>query len=158
MPGTKIQVGLTNHVMGTKKGHPYFQLLTDRLQTYDYNWVLPYMTIMNSAGPHYVSMVWEEYLSTSPPQEEEVRILMQAEYAGNDWSFFTKTQGGTWNHWDTAAFKWVGEHLVFFILVCFFSLCAAMSCIWWIGVRVAGSARTTEMRGFQGLPLWQKSD
>jgi len=90
-------IGLTNDVMSTEKNGAYFQLLINRLQWYNYNWLLPYMTVMNSAGPHFVSLVWVEYLKMIPRQEE-VRILMQEEYAGNYWSFFTKEQGGTWNH------------------------------------------------------------
>jgi len=159
MPTTKIHVGLTNHVMGTRKQGPYFQLLVNRLQTYDYNWVLPYMTIMNSAGPHFVSLVWEEYLKMRPRQEE-VRILMQEEYAGNHWSFFTKEQGGTWNHWDTRAFKWAGDHIVFVSITCFLGICLSTACAWWIGWKVAVWLRTKGVTTTQTsvLPLWQKSD
>lgn len=173
MPATKIHVGLTNHVMGARKHHPYFELLTDRLQAFDYNWLLPYMTIMNSAGPHFVSMVWQEYLQTGPRQGDEVRILMQEEYLGNEWSFFTKVAGGTWNHWDTAAFKWVGEHLVGVVLACLFALCAAASCVWWAAMKLAAPSSSSSLSatvawaGQHGvgrsnsiptLPLWQKSD
>ena len=62
------------------------------------------MTVMNSAGPHFVSLVWIEYLGMLPGPDE-VRILMQEEYVENSWSFFTKEQGGTWNHWDTRSFQ-----------------------------------------------------
>lgn len=159
MPTTKIHVGLTNHVMGTRKQGPYFQLLVNRLQAYDYNWVLPYMTIMNSAGPHFVSLVWEEYLKMRP-RREEVRILMQEEYAGNYWSFFTKEQGGTWNHWDTRAFKWAGDHIVFVSITCFLGICLLTACAWWIGWKVAVWLRTKGVTTTQTsvLPLWQKSD
>ena len=160
MPGTKIHVGLTNHVMGTRKGHPYFQLLISRLQAYDYDWLLPYMTIMNSAGPHFVSMVWEEYLETKPAPKDAIRILMQEEYLGTNWSFFTKVQGGTWNRWDTAAFKWVGDHIVLVSFTSLLCLCAATSCIWLLGWRLAASVRKRPMQGLlrPALPLWRKSD
>lgn len=104
MPGTTNHLGLTQHVMGTTPHHPYFRMLIDSLESYNYNWLMPYMTIMNSAGPHFVSMVWSSYLSTT--KNTEMRILAQEEYAGNTWSFFTKEQGGTWHHWDTKLFKW----------------------------------------------------
>lgn len=159
MPTTKIRTGLTNHVMGTRKNGPYFQLLIKRLQAYNYNWVLPYMTIMNSAGPHFVSLVWIEYLGTLPRQDG-VRILMQDEYAGNDWSFFTKGQGGTWNHWDTRAFRWVGQHIAFFSIMCFLGICLLTGCVWWMGWKVAVwvRARGVPPTPVGVLPLWQKSD
>ena len=160
MPATKIHIGLTNHIMGTRRNHPYFSLLTRRLQAYNYNWLFPYMTIMNSAGPHFVSMVWEEYLRTRRGSDDEVRVLMQEEYAGSEWSFFTKTQGGSWNHWDTAAFKWAGRHVYLFSIMCFLSICAVTSCIWWMVWKVATWSQSKERTGLQkpGLPFWQKSD
>ena len=128
MPGTTNHLGLTQHVMGTVPHHPYFQLLISSLEAYNYNWLMPYMTIMNSAGPHFVSMVWSVYLSET--ENPDVRILAQEEYAGNDWSFFTKEAGGTWHHWDTALFKWVGHHIIIFVTSCFVSLCAASAGLW----------------------------
>ena len=158
MPGTTIRLGLTNHVMGTTRNHPYFQLLLDRLQAYDYNWVLPYMTIMNSAGPHFVSMVWEEYIHTARPRAE-VRVLKQDEYSGHEWSFFTKEQGGTWNHWDTRLFKWAGYHVLLFAVICFVALCSAISCLWWIGWKFAARGGTNDVKSHvYTLPLWRKAD
>ena len=127
MPGTTNHLGLTQHVMGSTPQHPYFRMLIDSLDAYNYNWLMPYLTIMNSAGPHFVSMVWSAYLSA---ENADIRILAQEEYAGNDWSFFTKEAGGTWHHWDTALFKWVGDHIVLFITACFIGLCAAATGIW----------------------------
>lgn len=159
MPATKIHIGLTNHVMGTEKNGAYFQLLINRLQSYNYNWLLPYMTVMNSAGPHFVSLVWVEYLKMIPRQEE-VRILMQEEYAGNYWSFFTKEQGGTWNHWDTRAFKWAGNHIVFVSTMCFLGICLLTAFVWWIGWKLAMWVRAKGVTTSHAsvLPLWQKSD
>ncbi len=145
--------------MGTRRHHPYFNLLISRLQAYNHNWLLPYMTIMNSAGPHFVSMVWEEYLRMTP-ESDGVRILMQEDYAGDEWSFFTKKQGGSWNHWDTAVFQWVGRHVLLFSIMCFLSICAVSSCIWWVVWKLARRSQAKEMTQLQkpGLPFWQKSD
>ena len=159
MPTTPIRTGLTNHVMGTRRNSPFFQLLITRLEAYNYNWILPYMTVMNSAGPHFVSLVWIEYLSMLPGPDE-VRILMQEEYAENSWSFFTKERGGTWNHWDTRAFRWVGSHILFFSVMCFLGIGLVLASVWWIGwkvtVRVMAKSVTRTHAGV--LPLWQKSD
>jgi mannosyltransferase OCH1-like enzyme len=130
MPGTTNHLGLTQHVMGTVPSHPYFRMLIDSLDSYNYNWLMPYLSIMNAAGPHFVSMVWSTYLSQT--EQPDVRILAQEEYAGNEWSFFTKEAGGTWHHWDTALFKWVGHNIILFVTLCFISLCAASAGIWWL--------------------------
>jgi len=158
MPGTTTELGLTNHVMGSMRKHPYFTLLIQSLQRYNYNWVLPYMTIMNSAGPHFVSMVWEHYIHQSVTQPC-VRILMQSEYLGHAWSFFTKQQGGTWNYWDTILFKWVSYHMVTFIVICFVCLCLAVTGIWWLGCKMGERMARRQIKlNDYGLPLWQKSD
>lgn len=151
-------MGLTNHIMGTKKHHRYFQLLIGKLENYDRNWVLPYMTIMNSAGPHFVSMVWSEYLSL-PGDKDAVRILEQEEYEGNEWSFFTKAEGGTWHHWDTVTFRWIGQHVPFVAVVCFIGLCGLVAGIWWVVTSLIILAEET----IRGVPvshsrLWRKAD
>jgi inositol phosphorylceramide mannosyltransferase catalytic subunit len=130
MPGTTNRLGLTQHIMGSVPHHRYFRMLIDSLDSYNSNWLMPYLTIMNSAGPHFVSMVWSTYLSEV--EHADVRILAQEEYAGNEWSLFTKEEGGTWHHWDTSFFKWVGHHIVFFVTSCFLSLCAGSTALWWL--------------------------
>ena len=135
MPTTEIQVGLTNHVMGTGKGHPYFQLLVDRIQAYDHNYVFPYLTVMNSAGPHFVSMVWEEYIRRNATGNE-VRILMQEEYKDNEWSFFTKVQGGSWYRWDHNWFGWAGRYIPQVSVVVVLCICALTYCLWRVGWKV----------------------
>ena len=161
MPGTTNHLGLTNHIMATVPHHLYFQLLIHSLARYNYNWFLPYMTIMNSAGPHFVSMVWSEYLHGSPPpkQANEVRIIAQEEYAGHEWSFFTKAPGGTWHNFDTALFRWIGQHIPLFVAACLFSLCVAASASWWIAFKVVKRMKrtATELQG-TGLPIWSKHD
>lgn len=135
MPGTTNRLGLTNHIMASMRDHPYFQLLVGSLKAYDRNWGLPYLTIMNSAGPHFVSMVWDEYLKTAAPHET-VRILSQEEYEGYPWSFFTKEEGGTWHHWspDEVAFKWMGHHVILVATVAFVGIGIAAVILWWVGL------------------------
>jgi len=159
MPGTSNHMGLTNHVMGSVRNHPYFLTLTKSLQAYNINWLLPYLVIMNSAGPHFVSLVWHTYMG-SRPRQDEVRILRQEEYAGHAWSFFTKEEGGSWNEWDTLVFKWIGLHIVLFSVLCFASICAVVSCVWWIVWRLTmrtGIKREAVKGLGPGLPFWHKS-
>ena len=166
MPETANRLGLTNHVMGCVPQHPYFVMLIASLESYNHNWIMPYLTIMNSAGPHFVSMVWESYLRHqsqnevhkvkrvsdisdrskplaaitaditplpfAPTDPAEVRILGQDEYVGHAWSFFTKTEGGTWHQWswDTVVFKWVGNHILVFVGMVFCGLVGVVAGAW----------------------------
>lgn len=85
------------------------------------------MTIMNSADPHFVSMVWEEYIHAVP--QANVRILTQEDYSGHEWSSLTKEQGGSWIRWDTRLFRWAGYHVLLSSVICFVVF-VAISCIW----------------------------
>jgi len=159
MPATSIRVGLTNHVMGTKRGHPYFRLLTERIQAYDHDYVFPYLTVMNSAGPHFVSMVWEEY-TRMQSNKDGLRILMQEEYKGNAWSFFTKEQGGGWYAWDHEVFGIAGRHMVLAGLTIAFFACAIPLFLWWLGSVFARQIRASaeESTRSSGMLEWQKAD
>ena len=161
MPGTTNHLGLTNHIMAAVPHHLYFRLLIDALDRYNHNWLLPYMTIMNSAGPHFVSMVWSEYLHLTPrPQRaDEVRIIAQEEYVGHAWSFFTKADGGTWHHFDTAVFRWIGHHIFLFVAASMLCLCVAVSTVWWAVWNVCFRRKTTilELQQLDLLP-WPKHD
>lgn len=159
MPATKIQIGLTNHVMGTKRGHPYFQLLIKRIKAYDRNYLFPYLTVMNSAGPHFVSLVWEEYLRTRS-NGDEIRILMQEEYKENPWSFFTKEQGGGWYSWDHEVFGIAGRHVLLVSAVICFCVCGIPLCLWWLGSVLAMRVRTSTLENAQSPSMLecQKSD
>ncbi|KIV84644.1 hypothetical protein PV11_00417 [Exophiala sideris] len=161
MPGTTNHLGLTNHIMAAVPHHPYFRRLIDSLDRYNYNWILPYLTIMNSAGPHFVSMVWSEYLNLSPPPKraDEVRIIAQEEYVDHAWSFFTKATGGTWHHFDTALFRWIGHHILLFVTVSLFGLCAAVGAVWLAVWRMLARRNRSAVEMPQlDLPPWSKSD
>lgn len=135
MPGTTNHIGLTNHVMGSMRNHPYMDLLVHSLQTYNRNLVVPYLTIMNSAGPHFVSMVWDEYLKHPTPSQSAVRVLDLDGYEGQSWSFFIKHEGGTWHKWspDVAAFRWMGQHVIPVASIAVIALALAVACAWRVG-------------------------
>lgn len=115
--------------MGSEKHHPYLQLIISSLQAYDHNWLMPYMTIMNSAGPHMASFVWETYKSRAP-HPEPIRILSVAAYEGQEWSFFNKASGSSWCRWDTAIFRWLGLRLNYVVLLCFAGVCVILTLLW----------------------------
>jgi mannosyltransferase OCH1-like enzyme len=120
-------IGVTNSIMGAMPGHPYFAQMVDSLISYDINWVLPYLTIMNTAGTHYVSFQWSEYLLSQKDDHDgdndddddddeglkdnnKVYVLMPAERSRQPWSFFKKGRGGSWHNWDNKLFHVADLH------------------------------------------------
>ena len=47
--------------MGSVPHHPFFTLVIESLITYNRNWKLPYITVMYSTGPLFLSVIWQEY-------------------------------------------------------------------------------------------------
>jgi mannosyltransferase OCH1-like enzyme len=124
MAGVK-NMGLSNSIMGSMPNHPYFENLVSSLQSYDRDWWLPYLTIMNDTGPHFVSFVWIDHLArmnalrgaTSSAQEQaeqqtlgKVHILMKQQRSGHEESFFSDGRGKSWHNWDNYAFSFVDAH------------------------------------------------
>ncbi|KAI1829022.1 CAZyme family GT32 [Penicillium roqueforti] len=110
----------SNDAMGSVPQHPFFLRTTEVLQQYDRHWHLPYITIMYSTGPLFLSVTWEEYMRQGPSDAGRVRILMQ-----NDW-----------HGEDAHLIFWMGQHWVFFT-VCGFLLAGVIGfCLWWSYGRV----------------------
>lgn len=143
MPGVKASAGFSNGQMGSSPSHPYFNLLVNSLQSYNINHGTPYLTIMGSAGPHFVSFVWRKYLKRTAgviPVQPRVRILMPAEVfdatgeAISDGSliedFFTQEKGGTWHTWDVKVFYWLRHHYSVVVPVVLTVFLLASALIW----------------------------
>ena len=47
--------------MGAVPHHPFFTLVIESLIPYDRNWRFPYITVMYSTGPLFLSVIWQEY-------------------------------------------------------------------------------------------------
>lgn len=100
--------GISNDVMGSVPGHPFFKKAIDSLQGYQRGWFLPYITIMASTGPLFLSLIWRHYNADSGLKaEDHVRLVFPSEYMGKDWSFFTHHLGNSWHKWDSDAIFWV---------------------------------------------------
>ncbi len=119
--------------MGTVRDHPFFLKAIESLQAYDQNWILPYLTIMNSAGPHFLSEVWVEYLYSSQQDDEgsRVRLLMPDERQGKEWSMFFSVQGSSWHNWDNRIFIFVHNHVMLVATGIALSMCIVAGCVWW---------------------------
>lgn len=100
--------GISNDVMGAVPGHPFFLRVIDSLPRYNRNWFSPYVTIMGSTGPLFLSLIWRHYSSDPAPlRHDHLRILFPDDYMGRSWSFFTHHVGNSWHKWDTQLILWV---------------------------------------------------
>lgn len=93
--------------MGSVPQHPFFLRVIDSLQAYNWNWYFPYITVMYSTGPLFLSVIWKEYSSSRPSEENRVRILMPDEYSKTTWSFFSTHLGNSWHGKDAKLIFWV---------------------------------------------------
>lgn len=118
--------------MGSVPQHPFFLRVIELLQSYDRSWLLPYITVMYSTGPLFLSVLWKEYMLDKPNEASRVRILMQDEYNRYTWSFFTHHVGNSWHGKDAQLIFWMGQHWLF-LTVCGFTLAAVVGfSVWWI--------------------------
>lgn len=103
-----VPTGISNDAMGAVPQHPFFLRVIESLQSYDRNWLLPYITVMYSTGPLFLSVIWKEYMRGAPGDAGRVRVLMQDEYNRFSWSFFTHHTGNSWHGKDAQLIFWVG--------------------------------------------------
>jgi mannosyltransferase OCH1-like enzyme len=102
-----VPTGISNDAMGAIPQHPFFLSVIDSLQTYNRNWLLPYITVMYSTGPLFLSVIWKEYMQSNPTGSERVRVLMPDEYNKHSWSFFIHHPGSSWHGKDARLIFWV---------------------------------------------------
>ena len=102
-----VPTGISNDAMGSVPQHPFFLRVIELLQPYDHHWPLPYITVMYSTGPLFLSVVWKEYIQDYPSEMSRVRVLMQEEYKKYPWSFFTQHTGNSWHGNDARFIFWV---------------------------------------------------
>ena len=119
---------LSNNIMGGQPGHPFFQLLTEELLPYGWNYFLPYVIISYQSGQWFVTAMWERYHALLSKNDGTVsgfegdgwaplhRILMDGRPNTDPWVFFTQVHGGTWTNWDSNMFTWIGQNIVGIIL------------------------------------------
>lgn len=89
--------------------HPFFVRVTDVLQSYDRHWVMPYITIMASTGPLFLSIIWKKWTGLDLEDSARVRILMAEEQQHKPWSFFKVYKGSSWHTKDAQTIFWVGQ-------------------------------------------------
>ncbi|KAK5944894.1 CSG1/SUR1-like protein [Knufia obscura] len=141
-----VPTGISNDVMGAIPQHPFFLRVIESLQGANRKWVLPYITIMASTGPLFLSVIWKKWMGehadledTAGTAEEwkgRVRVLMPDEYSGHTWSFFNEFKGNSWHGKDAKLIFWMGKNWLLLTAagtVIVLSLGLAM---WWIYGRI----------------------
>lgn len=110
-----VPTGISNDVMGAVPKHPFFMRVLDELIGYDRRWILPYITVMSSTGPLFLSIVWRHWSAEGlnfgdGKDGGRVRILFPDEYNNHSWSFFTHHLGNSWHGKDVQMIFWVRAH------------------------------------------------
>lgn len=164
--------GISNDGMGATPRHPFFLYVIDQLQVYNHQWVLPYITIMSSTGPLFLSVVWKKYMQLHSKEgvdwKGRVRVLTPDEYFRSEASFFDLHYGGSSWHGDDAKFLlWMGQHWLSTTLTGFAVGAVVALCIWWAYWRtfswhrlgdyrlVDGGSSRRPPRGALWFPLWR---
>lgn len=114
-----LPTGISNDAMGAIPRHPFFLKAIDSLTDYNRRWPLPYITVMASTGPLFLSLVWRHYNNANPVDDDRVRILFPDEYNNHPWSFFTHHLGNSWHRTDVKIIFWMAKHWLFVTFVGF---------------------------------------
>ncbi|TGO19566.1 hypothetical protein BTUL_0003g00190 [Botrytis tulipae] len=148
-----IPTGISNDAMGSVPQHPFFLRVIESLQAYNRNWGMPYITVMYSTGPLFLSVLWIEYMRTVTDEAGRVRNLMPDEYNKHAWSFFNVVKGNSWHGKDAQTIFWMGKHW-FLLTVAGFAIAGVVGGFLWLAwnmwvVRSGKSSR-------RGMALWRR--
>ena len=131
-----IPTGISNDLMGSVPQHPFFLQVIESLQGADRKWVLPYITIMASTGPLFLSVVWKKWMSKHSNLDQtqwagRVRVLMPDLAEGRPWSFFTSYGGSSWHGSDAKFIAWMGRNWMWLVLLGFMLASVLGVGMWW---------------------------
>jgi len=161
--------------MGSIPHHPFFTLVIESLIPYNRNWRLPYVTVMYSTGPLFLSVIWQEYKRVGRSSESavlggggvgtaasngrwdatemgRVRVLMADEYNKQPWAFFRWHGGSSWHGRDARLIFWMGRHWLLLTVCGFLGAGGVGLCMWWVYGRVL-SLRERRRRGGKMSPM-----
>ncbi|KAG5519867.1 hypothetical protein PMAC_000143 [Pneumocystis sp. 'macacae'] len=102
---TTKPTGISNDVMGSIPYHPFFLYVINHLKSASRNWVFPYITVMATTGPLFLSVMLEKYMHYLPSNAiavEHVRIIT----SNISNQTFKDFHGSTWHHRDARFFFW----------------------------------------------------
>jgi mannosyltransferase OCH1-like enzyme len=144
--------GISNDILFSTPLHSFFTLVTMRLESYNRNFLLPYLTIMYSTGPLFLSAIWIEYLGGSTKGGaplDRLHVLMQGPHKGDNYGFWKNIQGGSWHGKDMYLMFWLGDHLILATLLGFLIGTVLVVVLWKILNRGTGFFRPERWREVQ---------
>lgn len=121
-----VPTGISNDVMGSVPKHPFFSKTINSLKKYQNNWIVPYITIMYSTGPLFLSVIWKQYIRWGNPESGIVKIIMPNDYKSGPDAFFKISKGSSWHQGDASYLVLMSKHIpltvfagfiVFFIII-----------------------------------------
>ncbi|KAF2841595.1 glycosyltransferase family 32 protein, partial [Patellaria atrata CBS 101060] len=127
-----VPTGISNDAMGSVPRHKFFLRVIDALPRYDRSWILPYITVMGSTGPLFLSVMWRHYNSEGPVEMDRIRVLFPDEYNHHPWSFFTHHLGNSWHQNDVQLILWLAKHWIFVTFVGFVVGFTVIFGIYWV--------------------------
>ncbi|KAF7194190.1 Mannosyl phosphorylinositol ceramide synthase SUR1 [Pseudocercospora fuligena] len=160
-----VPTGVSNDAMGAVPHHPFFERVIEELQNYDRSWFLPYITVMASTGPLFLSIIWRHYSDEGfnvgdGADGGRIRIIFPDEYNNNPWSFFTHHLGNSWHGYDVQLIFWMARNWVLLTVIGFVVGGGALFGGWWYYNRYFLSPadvprwKTQSIR--QRIPFWSR--
>lgn len=142
--------------MGSVPNHPFWLHVIENLQSYDRNWGLPYVTIMYSTGPLFLSVIWKQWISSGRNVGDgldggRVRILRQTEFNKHPWSFFNTFMGSSWHKGDVAFLFWVQDNWVLLLGAGAGVVASVALVAWWAWTRIGAYKSLGEEKGSRWL-------
>ncbi|KAL7533859.1 hypothetical protein ACHAWF_004643 [Thalassiosira exigua] len=96
--------GLSNDIMFATKGSPFFKALLDALPKKNLWYGSPYLTVLYSTGPMFVSL---QYAALPPSNQSAVLALPPELYTERQTRYFVHLRGSTWHRNDARAVRWM---------------------------------------------------
>jgi mannosyltransferase OCH1-like enzyme len=105
--------------MGSAPNHPFYVRVIHRLEQFARNWRLPYLTVMLSTGPLFLSIMWKEYVMSGLKDDVRIAIMPEEWYFQNSPRFsssrfsseetmiFSSFGGSSWHGADANLIFWV---------------------------------------------------
>jgi mannosyltransferase OCH1-like enzyme len=164
--------GISNDALGSVKGHPFYQFVLDSLGGYQRGWGSPYVTVMASTGPLFLSLVLREYEklrskigvfepwsdgAEPTPLRVERRggnadaelgrvIVLRREENITGYNFFLNVEGRSWQGRDEQVVAWFERHWEVTIFLALGAVIGVFEVGWRVGCMVGRKLRTLTKR------------
>lgn len=148
--------GISNDVIGSIPSHPFFLAVVAALQRYNRNFLSPYITVMGTTGPMFLSIMWRKYLTSGTDKGASALWLLSSEvYNEQTSSFFVPGNGSSWHRADAETIDWMGKHALTVALIGI-ALGSGLLLAWWkLWVWLASShVRRLPLMMYLGAPRY----